>query len=291
MARWDKPGTGLGTGGTGGNSIMTNQNIGLLGTDHIYGSDSTISGVLGESNTGPGVLGRSRIVYNAVPALPGSGHSDGVRGESGGNGVHGISNSPTDSGVWGENTGVGFGISGSSQNGIGVYGQGGSLAGRFDGGVQINGDLSLSGNLNLSSNGDILLSDCAEHFDFADADVEPGTVMVIDQASKLRCCTGPYDKKVAGVVSGAGNFRPGIILGRQQPACAEPPIALVGKTYCKVDARYAPVQVGDLLTTSATPGHAMKAIDPVESFGAVIGKALCSLEQGLGMIPILIALQ
>jgi hypothetical protein len=51
------------------------------------------------------------------------------------------------------------------------------------------------------------------------------------------------------------------------------PVALLGKVYCKVDADPAPVEVGDLLTTSETPGHAMKACDSTKAFGSVIGKA------------------
>jgi hypothetical protein len=35
----------------------------------------------------------------------------------------------------------------------------------------------------------------------------------------------------------------------------------------------------------------MKAEDPAKAFGAVIGKALGSIKQGLGLIPILVALQ
>jgi len=69
------------------------------------------------------------------------------------------------------------------------------------------------------------------------------------------------------------------------------PIALMGKVYCKVDAQFAAIAVGDLLTTSPTAGHAMKADDPAKAFGAVIGKALRPLDAGLGLIPILIALQ
>ena len=69
------------------------------------------------------------------------------------------------------------------------------------------------------------------------------------------------------------------------------PIALVGKVYCKADATYGAISVGDLLTTSATPGHAMKADDPLRAFGAVLGKALGTLPGGTGLIPILVALQ
>jgi hypothetical protein len=58
-----------------------------------------------------------------------------------------------------------------------------------------------------------------------------------------------------------------------------------------VDAQYSSIDVGDLLTTSPTPGHAMKASDPLRAFGAVIGKALRPLGSGRGLIPILIALR
>jgi hypothetical protein len=69
------------------------------------------------------------------------------------------------------------------------------------------------------------------------------------------------------------------------------PIALMGKVYCKVDATYGAIDVGDLLTTSPTLGHAMKADDPMKAFGSVIGKALRPLKEGQELIPILIALQ
>jgi len=68
-------------------------------------------------------------------------------------------------------------------------------------------------------------------------------------------------------------------------------VALVGKVYCKVDAHYAPIAVGDLLTSSPTPGHAMRANDPLKAFGSVIGKALRSRTEGRGIIPVLVALQ
>ncbi len=155
--------------------------------------------------------------------------------------------------------------------------------------------------LTLKNNGDIHVSkdivlengaDCAEDFDVLGAEVvEPGTVMVIDQEGQLRISTEAYDKKVAGVVSGAGELKPGMVLNRQSEQRNRMPIALMGKVYCKVDAQFRAIEVGDLLTTSPTPGHAMKAIDPSKVFGAVIGKALKSLEAGTGLIPIIVALQ
>jgi hypothetical protein len=115
--------------------------------------------------------------------------------------------------------------------------------------------------------------------------------MVLEENGALRPSDKSYDRKVAGVISGAGDFRPGLILDRQRAAERRLPLALVGKVYCKADATFGPIEVGDLLTTSPTPGHAMKASDPVKAFGAVIGKALRPLERGAGLIPILIALQ
>jgi hypothetical protein len=142
--------------------------------------------------------------------------------------------------------------------------------------------------------GDIRLqgADCAEEFDIIETvSVEPGTVMVIDNESALRPCAQAYDRRVAGVVSGANGLTAGIVLDSNPATRKRMPIALSGKVYCKVDATFSPIQVGDLLTTSSIVGHAMKAQDPSNAFGAVIGKALRGLEAGRGLIPILVSLQ
>ena len=142
--------------------------------------------------------------------------------------------------------------------------------------------------------GDIVFNnaDCAEDFDVNDAlGVEPGIVMVIGDDGRLRPSDREYDKKVAGVVAGAGECRPAIVLGRHSSGVPRHPIALSGRTFCRVDAAYAAVDVGDLLTTSPTPGHAMKVTDPMRAFGAVIGKALHPLARDTGLIPILVSLQ
>ena len=142
--------------------------------------------------------------------------------------------------------------------------------------------------------GDIVLrnADCAEEFDVAHVPgAEPGAVMVIAADDALELASEAYDKRVVGVVSGAGDLRPGIVLGRQPSRRCRLPIALTGKVFCKVDARYAPIAIGDPLTTSSTPGHAMKAVDQTRAFGAVIGKALRAQAADTGLIPVLIALQ
>ena len=142
--------------------------------------------------------------------------------------------------------------------------------------------------------GDIVLgnADCAEDFDISDPlDIEPGTVVVLDEKGKLQANSKPYDKKVAGVISGAGDSKPGLVLDKKHSQNNRRPVGLMGKVYCKVDADSSPIEVGDMLTTSFTPGHAMKAEDPFRAFGAVIGKALQSIRSGKGLIPILISLQ
>jgi hypothetical protein len=115
--------------------------------------------------------------------------------------------------------------------------------------------------------------------------------MVINDEGALEPNRKSYDKRVAGVVSGAGTTRPALILDKQDKHNNRIPIGLVGKVYCKVDANYSAIEVGDLLTTSPTTGYAMKAQDPYKAFGSIIGKALSPLKNGTGLIPILIALQ
>jgi hypothetical protein len=179
-----------------------------------------------------------------------------------------------------------------ANGGVGVYGVGGQYAGKFDGKIQVNGDADVTGTLTVGTDISMPASDFAEDFPIeASEDVEPGTVMVLDENGLLRPSDNSYDRKVVGVVSGAGDYRPGLILDRQKSSEGRLPLALVGKVYCKVDASYGPIEVGDLLTTSPRAGHAMKASDPARAFGAVIGKALRPLKLGQALVPILVALQ
>jgi len=115
-------------------------------------------------------------------------------------------------------------------------------------------------------------------------------VLIAESDELLSPSQSAYDKRVVGVVSGAGSYKPGILLGKDLMDKGLP-IALSGKVYCNVDASNGAIGVGDLLTTSSTPGHAMKADDPAKSFGSIIGKALKPLTEGKGLIPILVALQ
>jgi hypothetical protein len=204
-------------------------------------------------------------------------NGNGVYGKSkNGDGIHGESDGAAVSGVAGIHTASGNGVYGRSTGGN---------AGNFDGKVQVNGDLTVTGDVYLSG------GDCAEQFDFVGSKPEPGSLVVIDGTGALRESQNKYDRKVVGVVAGAGTYRPGIVLDKHTTGRAGIVVSLMGKVYCKVDASYGPVEVGDLLTSSPAPGYAMKASDSAQAFGAVVGKALRPLESGQDLIPILIALQ
>ena len=114
-----------------------------------------------------------------------------------------------------------------------------------------------------------------------------------DAPGKLRLTSTPYDRTVAGVISGAGGVNPGMILGQSgTDADGEHPVALSGRVYCWCDASAGPIRPGDLLTTSAVPGHAMKVADHDRAQGAILGKAITALEAGQrGLVLVLVTLQ
>jgi hypothetical protein len=139
-------------------------------------------------------------------------------------------------------------------------------------------------------------SDLSEHFDLSPNSprVEAGMLLCIDpaQPGNLIPSHTPYDRTVAGVLSGAGGVRPGMLMGQAGSiANGKHPVALTGRVFCLAEASNGMIQPGDLLTTSGTPGHAMKATDHVRAQGAIIGKAMTPLTKGRGLVLILITLQ
>lgn len=209
--------------------------------------------------------------------------------------INGTSSASLHAGVSANNTAVnGYGLWATSTQGTGIWAQGATYAAWFEGNVQVNGQHYCTGDIQVA--GDVVLvnavsGDVAEDFDLEDdgESAEPGTVLVIAPDGKLRVCDESYDSRLAGVVSGAGELRPAVVLQRIETAAPRSPIALVGKAYCKVDASYGRINAGDLLTTSPTRGHAMKVADRSKALGAVLGKALRAHEEGRGLIPILIS--
>jgi len=136
-------------------------------------------------------------------------------------------------------------------------------------------------------------ADLAEPFAMSHGDVEPGTVVVIDDdhPGRLRRSTEAYDKKVAGIISGANGIRPGISMIQENKLDAGENVALSGRVYVQADASLGPIKPGDLLTTSNTPGHAMKVTEPARAQGAILGKAMSGLKDGKGLVLVLVTLQ
>jgi hypothetical protein len=138
-------------------------------------------------------------------------------------------------------------------------------------------------------------SDLSEAFDVAGEDVQPGMVAVIDpdRPGGLRVASAPYDRKVAGIIAGAGGVKTGMMMKqRDSIADGQYPVALTGRVYCLADATDAAIEPGDLLVTSATPGHAMKVTDHARSQGAILGKAMTGLALGeKGLVLVLVSLQ
>jgi hypothetical protein len=67
------------------------------------------------------------------------------------------------------------------------------------------------------------------------------------------------------------------------------PMGVIGIIPTKVSGENGPIAVGDLLVTSATPGHAMKGDPDKLHFGNVLGKAMEPFNgNGTGMIKVLV---
>jgi len=151
--------------------------------------------------------------------------------------------------------------------------------------VETDGDLSVFGKVT------VLGSDFAEKFDIKDNEFDKGMIVSIDPLApgKLEISTKAYDRNVAGVISGAGDIQTGMLMGQEGTlADGDTPVALSGRVYAYVDASYGEIEIGDLITTSNTYGHGMKAKKMKKSFGAVVGKALEPLQEGKGLILLLV---
>src|SRR5260370_724396 len=142
-------------------------------------------------------------------------------------GVLGTSADPHGVGVWGVNT----------AGGNGGYGhRSGGNAGYFDGNLEVNGNGACTGDHKcggtLYVTLDVVLGpqaqDCAEDFDVAESEVDAGTVVVITEGGSLQRCDEEYDRKVAGVISGAGGLLPRIVLWLEMSLRPRMPIAMGG---------------------------------------------------------------
>ncbi|HIJ51642.1 MAG TPA: hypothetical protein HPP66_00630 [Planctomycetes bacterium] len=242
-------------------------------------SDARFVNVTGDSMTG--TLNVNGTVYTTHDS---SFYAAYFNNAGTGDGIRASSNATAENyaAVYAQNYGTGSGIYASSTGGY---------AGFFKGDVKVDGNLKVYDGFNLVLELGTGL-DYAEGFDVSESTkIDAGSVLIIDadNPGKLALSNKPYDTKVAGIVAGANGIGSGVRLGAGQ---FDYDVALAGRIYCKVDATEAGVEPGDLLTTCATPGYAMKAADYARAQGAILGKAMESLEKGQkGQILVLVTLQ
>lgn len=135
--------------------------------------------------------------------------------------------------------------------------------------------------------------DLAEPFPLDDDTIAKGSVVIIDDArpGHLKRSERAYDRRVAGIISGANGVNTGITLTQEGVMENGQNVALSGRVYVRADAAFGGIRPGDLLTTSDTPGHAMKASDHARAQGAILGKAMTALDAGQGFVLVLVTLQ
>jgi hypothetical protein len=246
----------------------------------VYGSGAV--GVQGSSTTGDAVRGISSAA--GFSGVYGSG-AVGVQGSSTtGDAIRGISTSPGFSGVYGKN-----------DSGYGGYFEGGTI------GIIVEGKSGVAAEFYGRVKATVIEitgADFSENFDIRGlgktAPPTPGMVVSIDpkEPGKLIVSDSAYDRKVAGIISGAGGVNTGIVMSQEGTlAHGSSPVALTGRVYCWADASKGAIEPGDLLTSSATPGHAMKVTDHPKAQGAIIGKAMTGLTEGQGLVLVLVSLQ
>jgi len=302
---WSGSGTGLTLhGGTGGLSA-SGSSVGVEGITisgyGVAGYSGSGRGVYGEayesSGVNYGVYGVSystsgRGVYGYAYATSGytfgvygyvrSPQGTGVRGEvpdvGGGVGVHGISYSG--SGVIGyARTGTGVRAESADWNPLEAYDMYPSINRRFY--VSNSGEVYADGSFHSGG------ADFAEMMP-AEVGLEPGDVLVITVSGKLARSSRPYQSTVVGVYS----TKPALVGGDSDEidTTGKIPLALVGVVPVKACTENGAIQPGDLLVSSSLPGHAMKA-GPNPPIGTVIGKALQGLQEGTGIILMLVMLR
>ncbi|MCO6489637.1 MAG: hypothetical protein J5I98_14575 [Phaeodactylibacter sp.] len=161
-----------------------------------------------------------------------------------------------------------------------------NYGGDFEGGTFVEGNrltckvLEITGGNDVAEPGEIT----------GGLELEAGSVVVIDSENpgKFKESTISYDKRVAGVISGAGGVQPGMILKQKGKLDKGQPMAISGKVFVRTTASNGAIKPGDLLTTSHLSGRAMKATNRRKSRGAVIGKAMTELKAGEGLVLVLI---
>lgn len=142
--------------------------------------------------------------------------------------------------------------------------------------------------------------DLAENY-ISESALEPGDVVCLDpKEDRIVKSERANDGLLLGVISTS----PGLLLGAEHSEddkCNAQerlyPVALSGRVPCKVTDENGSISRGDFLTSSLTPGCAMKAapviVGGVEIYapGTIIGKALESFTVGTGVIEVFVTLK
>jgi hypothetical protein len=133
-----------------------------------------------------------------------------------------------------------------------------------------------SGGVDLAENFPVLVSENIQSGELVSAALDE------DHAQYALRTQKPYDKNILGVVS----TKPGIVL--DDPGEYErKPIALTGRVPVKVNVENGKINIGDYLTSSSTPGIAMKQLKP----GMSIGRALTSYDGTQSQATVIVFVQ
>jgi len=150
--------------------------------------------------------------------------------------------------------------------------------------LHVSQDLNVTRNIFYGGNISGYGADIAE-FIHGPEDLLPGDVVVISTTNDIGVerSTRAFDTRVAGIVSS----NPSHLLSADE---GNVPLALTGRVPVKVTGEAGVIYRGDLLTTSTTPGHAMKCVNRISCTGAIVGKALEHFDGEKGMITALVVL-
>jgi len=267
----------LGAGGSPVSAWSPGGGSAIIAFQGSSGSGGSAVDATSQCSQGTGVRGASKYYNGIIGTTEASGYA-GVRGE-----VNDFS-VPNAAGVSGGNDNAsGIGVAGWSSGGKGVQGWSSSGKGVYAWCDGSEWALWVEGRAHCTNGG---WSDLAENL-YKREDLEGGDVVVIDTTADytLRKSTTPYDPAVAGIISAKPTITVGDLVEKRDSS----PLALAGVVPCKVTALNGPIGRGDLLTTSSSPGYAMKATNP--KIGTIVGKALESLESGEGKIHVLVMLR